>query len=77
MRSVKNLPKTRKKESKRNNTSFEFSGPIRSMLLNELGAKPRRGAKKRLIELLIIEKLGPKYPKLMERFNVLREEGAI
>lgn len=63
--------------------TFEASGPVRAMIESELkrlhrpGTKPPHGSLKRVIELSIIEALGAKYPKLADRWKVLKEEGAI
>lgn len=59
----------------RNMESFEPCGPVREMIRNELRGKGR-GAKTRLFEDCIVQTLKPKYPKLAERFRILREEAA-
>lgn len=50
-------------------------GPILSMIDIELRGK-HRGAKAQLLQEAIFKMLGPKYPKLAERYKVLREEKA-
>lgn len=61
--------------TKRNTQTFEPSGPILQMIQNELRGKPR-GFKTRLFERCIYTALAAKYPKLAERYDVLKEEGA-
>jgi len=57
----------------RNIIGFEPCGPIAEMLNNEF----RSGASKtRVMEDLVAKALGSKYPKLAERFRILREEAA-
>ena len=63
-----------KKPARRIET-FEPCGPIAQMIDNETKNKAR-GAKTRLLQEAIADKLGPKYPKLLERFRVLIEESA-
>jgi hypothetical protein len=65
----------------RNTQSFVPSGPIMEMLTLELnnrgrGRKNNRGAKTKLFEDCISKTLGGKYPKLLERFKILRGEAA-
>lgn len=62
--------------------TFEPCGPVSAMLESELkklaSEKERRprGALRRVIQLCIVNALGPKYPKLMERYKTLAEEDA-
>ena len=62
------------KKKKRHLEVFEPCGPIRAMIENELRGKSR-GAKVRLFEDALAQYLGPRYPKLQERFQILCEEG--
>ena len=65
--------------SKRNIQTFEPCGPIMEMLTLEMnnrtrGRRNHHGEKRRMFEDLVAAALGNKYPKLMERFQVLRHE---
>ncbi|MEN6533334.1 MAG: hypothetical protein ABFD89_06705 [Bryobacteraceae bacterium] len=67
--------------TKRGTQSFEPCGPIKEMITLELNNRGRgrgvkRGLKTKLFEDCIANALGGKYPKLMDRFKVLREEAA-
>lgn len=68
--------RTTKQITKRNIVTFEPSGPVRSMLANELRNKPH-GAQKKLMEEALVCLLRNKYPKLADRFDILREEGVL
>lgn len=57
----------------RNIIGFEPCGPIAEMLNNEFRAG---SSKTRIMEDLVAKAVGPKYPKLLERFRILREEAA-
>jgi hypothetical protein len=64
---------TTDKKPKRNIIGFEPCGPIAEMVQHEL----RSGINKTdLMENCIAKALGAKYPKLAERFRILREEAA-
>lgn len=56
---------------KRNNITFEPSGPISSMIVNEMRSHTNRTM---VLEDCIAKALGAKYPKLLEKFKILREE---
>lgn len=69
----------RETKNKRSIQTFEPCGPILQMLNLELiertRNKPnRRGEKVRMFEDLVANACGHKYPKLLERFKILREE---
>lgn len=58
---------------KRNIMTFEPSGPIAAMMECELRGAGY-GARTRLIETALAALLGCKYPKFLERFNILHDE---
>ncbi len=62
----------RQKRTRRVET-FEPSGPVACMIDNELRGKSR-GAKAQLMERALATLLGAKYPKLLERWQVLQDE---
>ncbi len=53
--------------------TFKPCGPVSAMLDNHTRGKGW-GAMSRVLEAAIVEHLGPRYPKLRTRFNVLRDE---
>jgi len=53
--------------------TFRASGPIRAIIANEMRSDKN---KTRVIEKLIAAGAKVKYPKLVERFNILQEEAA-
>jgi hypothetical protein len=64
---------TNKQKKPRNIVGFEPCGPVAEMLNNEF----RSGASKtHVLEDCIVKAVGSKYPKLAERFRILREEAA-
>lgn len=69
---------TTTKKPQRNTLSFEPCGPIRSMIADEMKRHGcGRGALKKVLEAAVIAALAPKYPKLHQRYLVLKEEGAL
>lgn len=69
-------------KKRRHTLVFEPSGPVRAMVeleLKKMGrAKANRphGALRKVLEGCVVDALGSKYPKLFERYQVLKEEGA-
>lgn len=61
-------------KKQRKHQTFRASGPIRAMIENEM--RSTNGDRTRAIENLIVFGGGAKYPKLMERFKILRMEAA-
>jgi hypothetical protein len=66
---------------KRSIQTFEPCGPVLEMLVLEMnnrtrGRKNKRGEKVKMFEDIIVAQLGGKYPKLRERFELLRKEAA-
>lgn len=53
--------------------TFRASGPIRAIIANEMRSDKN---KTRVLEKLIAAGARLKYPKLVERFNILQEEAA-
>lgn len=64
-----------KRAKKRRIRSFEPCGPIQAIIDNELRSGGA-GALRRYMEECVMAKSGLKYPKLAQRFLVLREEAA-
>ena len=60
-------------KTKRGVKTWEPCGPVSAMLACELRGKGR-GAQTRLLDEAVARLLGPKYPKLFDRFQVLRDE---
>jgi hypothetical protein len=61
-------------QMKRRIISFEPCGPVGAMIDIEVRGK-KRGAQTRLIEEALATHLARKYPKLFDRFTILRAEG--
>jgi hypothetical protein len=64
---------TTNKKQKRTLIGFEPCGPVLEMVQIELRAGM---SKTDLMEACIVKALGSKYPKLAERFRIIREEAA-
>jgi len=73
---MRHMASNTKRNTKRNIVTFEPCGPVSSMIANELRGKGL-GAKKRLMESALVCMLQAKYPKLAERYNVLKEEASV
>ena len=66
-------PVTKQKTTGKAHVTFRASGPIRAIIANEMRSDKN---KTRVLEKLIAAGARLKYPKLVERFNILQEEAA-
>jgi hypothetical protein len=65
------------KSHKRQVLSYDPHGPIRGMLVREIASRRRANSRapvRTLFDDMVIAYLGPKYPKLLDRYNALGVE---